>query len=169
MKSKIILLLTIMLPGLLTSCEDKEYPAGLPEYDNHYYIAYVPYNNSKVTVTKNQAALVKFPVQFNSAFVRTYDAVGQYGLVTDGQANPAVLGKDFDIVDKNGNPVQPVDGKYSFKFAQAKKTTDTIYVKLLNNPASGTRTVEIQLMENVTPEYTVDNMSNAFRRPLEIK
>jgi hypothetical protein len=89
--------------------------------------------------------------------------------VTDGLTNPAVLGKDFNIVDKNGSPVQPVNGKYSFTFPQAKKTTDTIYVKLLNNPASGTRTVEIQLMENVTPEYTVDNMSNAFRRPLEIK
>jgi hypothetical protein len=67
MKNKIILLLALVLPALLTSCEDKEYPAGLPEYDNHYYIAYVPYSNSKVTVTKNQTALVKFPVQFNSA------------------------------------------------------------------------------------------------------
>ena len=169
MKTTIILSAIMFFLCVITACEDKDYPAGLPEYDNHYYIAYVPYNNSKVTVNRNQAGLVKFPVQFHSAFVRDYDAVGMFTLNTTGIANPALPGQDFNIVDKNGNTIQPVDGKYSMTFPQAKKVRDTIYVKLLNNTLPGTRTIEINLMENVTPEYSVDTMSTAFKRPLEIR
>lgn len=169
MKTTIILSAIILFLCAITACEDKDYPAGLQEYDNHYYIAYVPYNNSKVTVNRNQTGLVKFPVQFHSAFVRNYDAVGMYTLNTTGIASPALPGQDFNIVDKNGNIIQPVDGKYSMTFPQAKKVRDTIYVKLLNNTLPGTRTIEINLIENVTSEYSVDTMSTAFKRPLEIR
>lgn len=169
MKTTTILSVIILFLSVITACEDKDYPTGLPEYDNHYYIAYVPYNNSKVTVNRTQAGLVKFPVQFHSAFTREYDAVGMYTLNTTGITNPAVLGQDFNIVDKNGNVIQPVDGKYSMTFPQAKKVRDTIYVKLLNSVTPGTRTIEINLIENVTPQYSVDTMSTAFKRPLEIR
>jgi len=168
MKTKIILFI-IVLTGILSACEDKDYLLGMPEYDHHYYIAFVPYNNSKVTVNKNQADLIKFPVQFHSVFVRNYDAVGYYHVVP-AASNTAVVGQDFNIVDKSGNVIQPdADGKYSMTFPQAKKVRDTIYIKLLNNPAPGTRTATIELMENVTEKFTVDTMSSAFRRPLEIK
>ena len=151
------------------SCEKKDYPAGLPEYEHHYYIVFVPNNNTQVNVQRNQTALLKFPVQFYSNFTRSYDAVAHYAVVTDGITNPAQAGVDFNIVDKNGSVIQPVDGKYSFTFPQSKKATDTVYVKLLNNTAPGTRKVEIQLQENKTEEYYVDIFSTAFRRPLEIR
>lgn len=155
--------------GLTAACEDKDYLPGLPEYDHHYYLAYVPYNNSAVVVNRSQTALVKFPVQFHSAFVRSYDAVGMYTVYTTGIANPAVLGQDFNIVDKNGNILQPVEGKYAMVFPQAKKLRDTIYVKLLNSTVPGTRKLEINLIEHITTQYSVDTMSTAFKRPLEIK
>lgn len=154
---------------LLTSCEKKDYPAGLPEYEHHYYLVYIPNNNTQVNVQRTQTALLKFPVQFYSSFTRSYDAVGYYQIVTTGIANPAVQGQDFDIVDKNGATIQPVDGKYSFTFQKAEKRTDTIYVKMLNNPTPGTRKMEVQIMENQTNEYYVDIFSTAFRRPVEIR
>jgi hypothetical protein len=153
----------------LFSCEKKDYPLGLHEYDHHYYAAYIPNNNSQVSVSRSQSALLKFPVQFYSSFSRNYDAVAFYAVVTTGIPNPAEVGVDFAIVDKNGNPLQAAGGKYSMVFPKAEYAMDTIYVKLLNNPAPGTRKAEIQIQENKAGEYNVDIFSTAFRRPIEIK
>jgi hypothetical protein len=46
---------------------------------------------------------------------------------------------------------------------------DTIYIKLLNNPASGSRKMEVQLQDNITDKFDVDIFSTAYRRPVEIK
>ena len=152
----------------LSSCEDKSYPSGLEEFDHHNYIVYVPNNNSAVTVKKNQTELLKLPVQFYSSFTRPYDAVAKYTLVPNA-ANPAVVGVDFQIVDKQGNAIQPDgQGKYSLVFPQAKKATDTVYVKLLNNPAPGRRIVDINFEDHISTEYRVDIFSTAFKRTLNI-
>jgi hypothetical protein len=153
---------------IFSSCEKEDYPAGLPEYDHHYYAIWVPNNNTLVSVTRNQAALIKFPVQFYSTATRSYDAVAKYAIVPDATA-PAVAGVDFNIVDKNGTVIPSTDGSYSLVFKQAVQATDTVYIKLLNNPASGTRKMEIQLKENKTADFYVDIFSTAFRRPVEIK
>jgi hypothetical protein len=169
MKIQKIILGLLLSTGVLSGCEDKSYPAGLAEFDHHYYVVYLPNNNSAVTVRKNQAELLKLPVQFHSSFTRPYDAVAKYAVVKPNIANPASLGVDFQIVDKQGNTLQPgTDGKYSMVFPQAKKTTDTVYVKLLNNPAPGRRIVEINFEDNLTPEYRVDIFSTAFKRTLNI-
>lgn len=154
---------------LIASCEKKDYPLGLPEYDHHYYAAYLPNNNTQVNVQRNQATPLKFPVQFYSSFTRNYDAVAYYTISTTGISNPAAVGVDFNIVDKNGVVIAPVDGKYSFTFPRAEKAVDTIYVKLLNNPAPGTRKMEVNIVENKTSEYYVDIFSTAFKRPVEIR
>ncbi len=153
----------------LSACEDKDYPAGTPEYDNHYYAAYVPNNNTKVSVIRSQTDLVKFPVQFYSAFTRSYDAVAHYELSSTGIAAPAIAGQDFNIVDSKGTVLTPQNGKYLFTFPKAVKATDTIYVKLLNNSKTGTRSIDINIVENNTPDYKVDIFSTAFKRPLEIR
>lgn len=155
---------------LLVSCQKRDYlKNGLPEYGNHYYAAYLPNNNSVVTAQRSQSTLLKLTVQFYSAFVRDYDAVAFYKVSTDGISNPAALGQDYAIVDSNGNAIQPVDGKYSMVFPQAKRTTDTIYIKMLNNTTPGTRRVEVQLMDNLTDKYEVDTFSTAYKRPIDIK
>lgn len=163
------IILGLLSCAVLSSCEDKSYPAGLSEFDHHYYVVYLPNNNSAVTVKKDQTALLKLPVQFHSSFTRTYDAVAKYAVVKPNINNPAALGVDFQIVDKQGNTLQPgADGKYSMVFPQAQKTTDTVYVKLLNNPAPGRRIIEINFEDNITPEYRVDIFSTAFKRTLNI-
>jgi hypothetical protein len=154
---------------IFSSCEDKDYPLGLPQYEHHYYSAYLPNNNSQVNVQRTQAAPLKLAVQFYSSFTREYDAVAHYAIVTTGITNPAVAGVDFNIVDKEGTVLQPVDGKYTLTFPQAVKKVDTIYVKMLNNPAAGARKMEIQLQENKTDAFYVDIFSTAFRRPVEIR
>lgn len=170
MKSTKYLLVLLISIIVLAACEKRDYTkGGLPEYANHYYAAYIPNNNSVVSAKRDQTDLLKFAVQFYSASTRDYDAIAYYGVFTTGISNPAVLGQDFNIVDKNGNVIQPADGKYSITFPQAKRATDTIYVKLLNNPAPGTRRVEVQLIDNLTDKYEVDTFSTAFKRPIDIK
>jgi len=154
---------------IIASCEKKDYPAGLPELENHYYAIFVPNNNTGISVFKTQTALIKFPVQFYSTFVRDYDAVAKYAITTYGQAAPAIKGVDFDIVDKNGVVIPSADTTYSIVFPKAIQKMDTIYIKLLNNPAPGTRKMEIQIKENQNDQFYVDIFSTAFRRPVEIK
>jgi len=163
-------IITLVVTTLaFSACEKKEYPLGLEEYEHHYYAAYIPNNNTQVSVNKTQAALLKLPVQFYSSFTREYDAVANYAIVTTGIPNPAAVGVDFNIVDRNGTVIQPADGKYVMTFPKAVRMMDTIYIKLLNNPAPGTRKMEIQIVENKTSQYYVDIFSTAFRRPVEIK
>ena len=170
MKSTLYILFAGFAALALSSCEKRDYDrGGLPEYDNHYYLGYIPNDNSTVSVQRTQTTLIKLPVQFYSAFTRSYDAVAFYGIVTTGIAAPAAVGVDFNIVDKNGNVIEAKDGHYSMIFPQAKRAMDTIYVKLLNNPLPGTRKMEVQIQENVTDQYDVDIFSTAFRRPIEIK
>jgi len=169
MKSIHYILFAIITVAMFTSCEKKDYPRGVKEMDHHYYAIFVPNNNTGVSVNKNQAALVKFPVQFYSTFTRDYDAVAKYAVVKTGITNPAIVGQDFNIVDKNGNVIQSPDSTYTMVFPKAVQASDTIYIKLLNNPTPGTRKIEIQMMENKTDKFYVDIFSTAFRRPLEIK
>lgn len=163
-------LVYIFLSGLLfVSCEKKDVPQGLPELENHYYAAYIPNTNTAVVVQRNQAALLKFPVQFYSAYSRPYNAVANYSIVTTGITTPAIVGQDFNIVDKNGAALTAENGNYSMVFPKSERAMDTIYVKLLNNPLPGTRKMEVQIVENKTDQYYVDIFSTAFRRPVEIR
>lgn len=152
----------------LAACEKKDYPRGLSEYDHHYYAVFVPNNNSAVTVTRSQPALLKLPVQFYSAFTRNYDAVAKYAVSTTGITPAAARGVDFNVVDKNGNVIPSSDTTYTMVFPQAVQAMDTIYIKLLNNTAPGSRKFEIQILDNITEQFEVDIFSTAYRRPITI-
>jgi len=169
MKSIHYIILAVFAAAVFSSCEKKDYPRGVTEMEHHYYAIFVPNNNTLVSVNKNQAALVKFPVQFYSIYTRDYDAVAKYAVSKFGIPNPAIIGQDFNIVDKNGNVIQSADTTYSMVFPKAVQAMDTIYIKLLNNPTPGTRKIEIQMLENKTDKFYVDIFSTAYRRPLEIK
>ncbi|RYG06161.1 MAG: hypothetical protein EOO07_29345 [Chitinophagaceae bacterium] len=169
-KSNIFLALILLMTVTFTACEDRDYPAGLPEYEHHYYAGFLPWNNTATSsVPRDQVALVKFPVQFHSAYERSYEAEAKYSLVTTGIANPAVVGQDFQVVDKNGNTLQAENGLYTLKFPNAKAKIDTLYFKVLNSSVAGTRRVEINIVKNVAGQYTVGNFSQAFKRFLEVR
>lgn len=153
---------------VLASCEKKDYPKGVEELEHHYYAVFVPNNNTAVTVSRSQTALLKFPVQFYSTYTRDYDAVATYAVSTFGITGPAQRGVDFDIVDKNGTVIPSADTTYSIVFPKAMQAMDTVYIKLLNNPAPGTRKMEIQILDNITDKFRVDNFSTAYRRPVTI-
>jgi len=150
------------------SCEKKDYPKGLEEMEHHYYAIFVPNNNTGITVNRNQAALIKFPVQFYSTFTRSYDAKAKYAFVKTGYPSPAVLGQDFQVVDKNGTTIPTSDSTYFLTFPQAKQAMDTIYIKLLNSAVAGQRKIDIQILANQTNEFLVDFFSTACKRPITI-
>ncbi|MCS3795024.1 hypothetical protein [Niastella sp. OAS944] len=161
-------LFSSLLLLVLIACEKRDYLRGKAEYEHHYYAVFVPNNNSAVTATRSQTALLKLPVQFYSAYTRNYDAVAKYAVSTSGVTPAAVRGVDFNVVDKNGNIIQSSDTTYTMVFPQAIQATDTVYIKLLNNTAPGNRKFEIQILDNITDEYEVDIFSGAYRRPVTI-
>jgi hypothetical protein len=162
------LLIACSLLFAFTACEKKDYPMGVSEMDHHYYLVFLPNNNTGVTVPRTQTALLKFPVQFFSSFTREYDAVAKYAVSTTGLSGPAARGVDFDIVDKNGVVIPSADTTYTMRFPKAIQATDTIYIKLLNNPAPGVRRFEVQILDNITAQFRVDIFSTAYRRPVTI-
>jgi len=165
----IILAFLAMITIAFTSCE-KDDPAGVPEFDNYFYAGFLPWNNTGVeSVVRTQTTLVKFPVKLNSAAEHDFDAIAQYTLVTTGITNPAVAGQDFNIVDRSGNTLQPANGIYSLSFPGAKEKVDTIYVKVLNSAVAGTRRIQINLVKNTTPQYTVGTFTQSYIRFLEVK
>ncbi len=168
MKLLIYSLLALISMGALVSCEKKDVPAGVSELEHHYYAVFVPNNNTAVTVARTQTTLLKFPVQFYSTFTRDYDAVCKYAVTTYGITPPAVRGVDYNVVDKNGNVLQSTDSSYSIVFPKAIQAMDTIYLKMLNNTATGARKFEVQILDNITPQFEVDIFSTAFRRPITI-
>ena len=154
---------------VLSACnKDPHTDAGVTELEHHYYAIFFPNNNTAVSVPRTQTALVKFPVQFYSTFNRPYDAVCKYAVTTFGLTPPAVRGVDYNVVDKNGAVIPSADSTYSLVFPHALQAMDTIYLKMLNNPAAGARKFEVHILENITTEFTVDKFSTAFRRPVTI-
>ena len=89
-------------------------------------------------------------------------------MVTSGITGPAQRGVDFNIVDKNGTVIPSGDTTYSIVFPKAVQAMDTIYIKLLNNPAPGIRKFEVQIQDNITSQFDVDIFSTAYRRPVTI-
>lgn len=168
MKSINYILVAIAAVAVFASCEKKDYPKGVEEMEHHYYAIFVPNNNTGITVNRTQTALIKFPVQFYSTFVRNYDAVAKYAFVKTGYPSPAVLGQDFAIVDKNGTVIPTTDSTYTLTFPQAKQAMDTIYVKLLNSAVAGQRKIDIQILENKNDIFYVDIFSTACKRPITI-
>lgn len=167
---KLTLYILTLAAGLLflSSCEKKDVLKGVDELAHHYYVLFVPNNNTGITVTRSQTALVKLPIQFYSTYTRDYDAVCKYAVTVYGQTAPAVRGVDYDVVDKNGVTIPSADSSYSIIFPKAIQAKDTIYLKMLNNPATGVRKFEVQLLDNITPQFDVDIFSTAFRRPIQI-
>lgn len=168
----IYLIAFAILAVVFTACkkEDDNAKKGLPEYENYYYAGFLPWNNTGTeSVLRTQTKLVKFPVQFYSAYVRDYDAAAQYTFVTKGITNPAIAGQDFTVVDKNGNPITAVNAIYSLNFPQAKALVDTIYIKVLNSTVAGTRKIELDLIKNTNEKYTVGTFTQSYIRFLEIK
>jgi len=168
MRSLLIIIIAFIGTLSLSSCEKKDYPKGVEELAHHYYAIFVPNNNTAVTVQRTQTGLLKFPVQFYSTYIRDYDAVAKYAVVTGGISNPAQRGVDFNIVDKNGTVIPAADTTYTITFPKAKQAMDTIYIKLLNNTASGARRFEVQIQDNIASQFRVDNFSTAYRRPVTI-
>ena len=127
----------MMIVGMsLSSCGDDAWGNDNPETENVFYFGFQDWGklDNKVAYTVNQGQTIDIPVQFWCAASRTFDAEAYYYVDTN-----LALGTDFQIVDANGNPLQPdVNGAFTMKWQlSGPDETDnhrvqSIYFKALN-------------------------------------
>lgn len=130
MKKILYFILSLACVGMTTSCSEEEWSNGDPAMEHIYYIGFENWGTFKndVTFNVNQGQTVEVPMQFYSEFVRDYDAVTYYYVVSDLQR-----GVDYDIVNESGASVQPDgNGAYQLVWPKAQKGVKNVYVKALN-------------------------------------
>ena len=127
----------IMTLALTTSCSDDEWGNDNPEYENVFIVAFAewgPKSNNDKTYSVNQGESVEIPVQLWCEGTRSFDA--EAFVYADSELT---LGKDYQIVDANGNALQ-LNSNNGYTLLYDLRSPDTtnnhrrqsIYVKALN-------------------------------------
>lgn len=127
---KIFYLMLGLLGLSFASCSEDEWSNGDPEYDHIYYTGFEDWGQFKndVAFDVKQGETVAIPVQFWCEFVRNYDVETYYYV-----AGSLVRGTDYEIVDANGNTLQPdANGAFHLTWPNAIKGVQNVYVKALN-------------------------------------
>jgi hypothetical protein len=134
-----------MILGIsLSSCSDDAWGNDNSETENVFYFGFEDWGrlNNGVTYTVAQGQTVEIPVQFWCAGSRAFDAEAFYYADTQ-----LTLGTDFQIVDGNGNQLQPnAKGAFGMTWqltgpdATNNHRVQHIYLKALNG-AKGDVTV----------------------------
>jgi hypothetical protein len=88
----------------LTACDDDTWGNDNEEMMNVFYFGFENWGQLKndVTYTVKQGQIVDIPMQFWCAGERSFDAIALYYVDSS-----LTLGTDFQIVDENGNSLQP--------------------------------------------------------------
>ncbi|MDD2306287.1 MAG: hypothetical protein PHP53_16405 [Prolixibacteraceae bacterium] len=179
MKKLIILFITVVaVSSLFVSCKKDEWSKGDPALANVYYVGFQNWadfkNSVKFNVNRNDT--VSIPVQFYSEQVCSYDVVTKYYVT-----GAAVLGTDFNIVDKSGTVLTPdANGAFSLTWPQAIKGVKRVYVKALNGSA---KTFLVQTFDpndtevisythtpnNATDQYQVNAFTQNYKVTVTIK
>lgn len=137
-------LCTMILGISLSSCSDDAWGNDNSETENVFYFGFEDWGrlNNGVTYTVVQGQTVEIPVQFWCAGSRAFDAEAFYYADTQ-----LTLGTDFQIVDGNGNQLQPnAKGAFGMTWqltgpdATNNHRVQHIYLKALNG-AKGDVTV----------------------------
>ena len=120
----------------LASCDDDEWGNDNEEKRNEFFFGFQDWGNLKnnVTYSVTQGNTVEIPVQFWCEGTRNFEAEAFYYV-----DSKLTLGSDYQIVDINGNTVQP-NGNGAFVMKWDLKAPDTtnnhriqnIYLKALN-------------------------------------
>lgn len=164
MKKLIILFITVIaVSSLFVSCEKEEWSKGDPALANVYYVGFQNWADFKNSVkfNVNRGDTVSIPVQFYSEQVCSYDVVTYYYVT-----GAAVLGTDYNVVDKNGAVLSPdVNGAFSLTWPQAIKGVKRIYVKALNGSA---KSFFVQTFNPADPEvisvtHTPNNATDLYK------
>lgn len=135
---KITYILLALLCSTFASCGDDAWSNGDPDMEHVYYIGFEDWGKFKndVKFNVNQGETATVPMQFWCEFVRPYDVTTYYYVVSK-----LTRGTDYEIVDANGNVLQPSGDAYTLTWPQARKGVQNIYVKALNG-TKGTVTVQ---------------------------
>ena len=135
MKKLTYFLLALMCINLV-SCDDDAWSDGDPALEHVYYFGFETWgydetkkgNNNVVHYEVKQGETVAVPMQFWCEFVRSYDVTTYYYV-----AGNLVRGTDYEIVDANGQVLQPnADGAFTLTWPNAKKGVQNVYIKALN-------------------------------------
>ena len=143
-------------------------------------------SNNVVHYEIPQGEIVEIPMQFWCEFIRDYDVTTYYWVnnVVKDQDTQLVRGRDYEIVDANGQPIQPdADGAWSMVWPNAKMGVQNIFIKALGgnkgtfylqtfNPASSVelsnQNVE-STIQSQTKDYTVRIFTQNYRVTINIQ
>lgn len=196
MKKILFICITVFLFGL-NSCEkDNKWGDGLPEMEHVYYIGfnktnintdYLTYevaangdtrwkygsNATNGTFTPTEAKWeISVPFQFHSERVRSYNAVTNFWITSNGATN-LVAGTDYSVSTEDGTAITPdAQGVYSITWPQTKKGIQNVKIKRLTaadgslrvyvlDPAKGAPNASdlTTTVNNKTNEYEIRGLS----------
>lgn len=140
---KILYIMSLLLCGIMfTACSDDDWSNDDAPLQNVYYFGFEDWvtqtkKSNSIEVTAPHGTTAVLPMQFWCEFIRSYDVVTYYWVVSD-----LTLGTDYQVVDDNGQPLTPAaNGAYSFTWENAKKGVKNVNIKALNG-ADGTIKVQ---------------------------
>ena len=164
MKKLTYFLLALMCFNLV-ACDDDAWSDGDPSMEHVYYFGFEKWgyddtkkgNNNVVYYDVKQGETVAIPLQFWCEFVRKYDVITFYWVTGD-----LVRGVDYEVVDANGNTLQPdANGAFSLTWPNAKKGVQNVYIKALNG-ATGSFTLQT-FDPNSTVELSNQDVSSTIQ------
>ncbi|MDL2282385.1 hypothetical protein LJC44_04685 [Parabacteroides sp. OttesenSCG-928-G06] len=197
---KIIFLFAAFVSLLGTvGCDDDAWTTN-PEWEHIYYVGFFKEvtfsdnlnyeiatdgtarwrrNTTAWIVTGSNSISSDIPLQFHSSFTRSYDTVTYLWVTNDG-SSALVEGRDYVLLDANGNTLSPADGKYAITWPKAEKAIHNLKIKRLSeakgvlkvntlDPGKGTPSVtEDKYIEstlnNRTGDYEVRGLSHDFNK-----
>ena len=153
--------------GLLTfaACSDDAWGNDNEEMENVYYYGFHDWGKLKndVKYTVAQGDTMAIPVQFFSEQNKSYNVIVNYYTKSS-----LTLGADYQVVDANGNALDPVDGNaWTMQWPNARKGIQYIYIKALTGGKTGT--VTVQTCDPANPSLTVDSTTIAKTADYEVR
>ncbi|NPD81513.1 hypothetical protein HPS57_05950 [Prevotella sp. PINT] len=133
MKKLMYMVSLLFCCAFFTACSDDDWSNEDAPLQNVYYFGFEDWvtqtkKSNSIEVDAAHGATAVLPMQFWCEYIRSYDVVTYYWVVSN-----LTLGTDYQVVDDNGNPLTPgANGAYLFTWPQAKKGVKNVNIKALN-------------------------------------
>lgn len=164
---KNIKLMFVLIAAVLTfaACSDDEWSNDNAEMENIYYFGFHEWGklNNRVTYSLAPGDTIAIPVEFFSEQNKGYNVEVSYFT-----SSTLTLGTDYQIVDENGNEIQPAaDGSWKLTWPNAHKGIQYVRLKAISGGKTGS--VTVLTCNPANPEISVDSTTIAKTADYEVR